>query len=94
MHAARAQCSHCPEQREVSRSWGEAVGGRDHARPLLPPQAAQQPSLIPKLFSHTTTNVTVGKPPLPQMELPICIIQKSIQISILLQAQTIPDINF
>ena len=68
LHSVRAQCSHYLEQREVSRSW-QGVG--DHARPLLSPRAAQQLSLGPRLFVHTTSRVPLGKS------------QRSKQISIL-----------
>ena len=68
LHSARAQCSHCLEQQEVSRSW-QGVG--DHARLLLSPGAAQQLSLGPRLFGHTTSRVPLGKS------------QRSKQISIL-----------
>ena len=54
LHSARAQCSHCLEQREESRSW-QGVG--DHARSLLSPRAAQQLSLGPRLLVHITSRV-------------------------------------
>ena len=56
-------------------------------------QAAQQAALRPRPFSQTTSSVTVAAhfPP-PKWGFPHA--QKSVQISILLQAQAIPVTNF